>query len=80
MVGKFFYGSQPKFTEKDKKRFSRGSFECIELLKDSKGDPVVVSKSKNPDYPLWRVEYGFSCVIFKTYDEAKAFCKERFAG
>ena len=26
----------------------------------------------------WRVQYGFSCVVFKTYEEAVRFCRERF--
>lgn len=32
----------------------------------------------DPDYPFWRVEYGFSSLFFKTYGEAMAYCKGRF--
>ena len=75
---KVFYGTKPTFTENDKSMFSRGKFECKALLKNHKGDPVAISQSKDPDFPVWKVECGFSCFVFKTYDEAMAFCKGRY--
>jgi len=47
-------------------------------MTDRKGNPVAISQSKDPDYPVWKVEYGSSCLVFATYDEAIAFCKGRF--
>lgn len=77
---KIFYGTKPKLTEKDKKMFSRGNYDCKALMQTGKGEPVIISKCENSDYPAWRVEYNFSCVVFNTYDEALAFCKGRFMG
>ena len=48
------------------------------LMKDSKGRPVVISQSTDSDFPVWKVEYGFSYVVFGSYDEAMAYCKGRF--
>ena len=44
-----------------------------------KGRPVVISQGTDPDFPVWKVEYGFSRVVFGSYDEAMAYCKGRFA-
>ncbi len=77
-IMKLYYGSEPIFTENDKKLFSRGNYECTKLLKTQKGNPVVISQSKCRDFPVWKVEHGFSCVVFNTYDEALAYCKGRF--
>lgn len=75
---KLFYGMKPKFTKKDRGLFSHGKYECKTLLQTRKGEPVVISKCSNTDYPAWRVEHNFFCVVFNTYDEALAFCKGRF--
>ena len=79
MKHKFFYGAEPAFTEADKQNYSRGGYECRALMKDQKGGPVVISQSTDPDFPVWKVEYGFSCVVFGSYNEAMAFCQGRFA-
>lgn len=78
MKNKIFYGSKPVFTDRDKDSFSRGKYECKALMTDRKGNPVAISQSKDPDFPVWKVEYGSSCLVFATYDEAMAFCKGRF--
>lgn len=79
MNHKFYYGNEPTFTEADRENFSRGSYECKALMKDHKGQPVAISRNTDPGFPVWKVEYGFSCVVFATYDEAMAFCKGRFS-
>lgn len=33
---------------------------------------------KNESIPVWKVEYGFSCMVFGTFDEAMAFCRGKF--
>lgn len=53
---KIFYGTKPKLTQKDRSMFSRGKYECKALLQTRKGDPVIISKCENTDYPAWRVE------------------------
>lgn len=78
MKNKIFYGSKPVFTDRDKNSFSRGKYECKALMTDRSGNPVAISQSKDPSFPIWKVEYGCSCVVFSTYDEAMAFCKGRF--
>ena len=79
MKYKFYYGSKPTFSDSDKENFSHGNYECIALMKDRKGTPVAISKSKDKRFPIWKVEYDYSCVVFGTYDEALAFCKGRFS-
>lgn len=76
---KYYYGTEPTFTDEDRQHFSRGGYECKALMKDRKGQPVVISQHTDPDFPAWKVEFGFSCVVFATYDEAMAFCKGRFS-
>ena len=48
-------------------------------MKDRLDRLVVISQSKDTDFPVWKVEYGCSCVVFATCDEAMAFCQSRFA-
>ena len=52
--------------------------ECKALMKDRRNRPVVISQSKDRDFPVWKVEYGFSCVLFGSYEEAMAFCHGLF--
>ena len=75
---KFYYGSAPKFTKEDKKSFSRKGYECKALLRDRRGGPVAILQNTDPKFPICKVEYGFSCVVFASYDDALAFCKDRF--
>lgn len=78
MFRKIFYGTKPKFSPQDRKMFSHGKFECKMLLQKQDGKPVAVSQCKDDEHPFWRVDYGFSSLFFKTYDEAMAYCKGRF--
>ena len=75
---KIYYGASPTFTDADKREFSRGGYECKALMKDRRNRPVVISQNKDSDFPVWKVEYGFSCVLFGTYEEAMVFCRGRF--
>lgn len=75
---KIYYGAKPTFTDADKRDFSRGGYECKALMKDRRNRLVVISQNKDSDFPVWKVEYGFSCVLFGTYEEAMAFCRSRF--
>ena len=75
---KVFYGSEPSITSKDVSCFSRGNYECKALMKSKAGKPVAISKSKDKDFLVWKVEYGFSCLVFPSYEAAMDFCNERF--
>lgn len=74
---KVFYGGCPKFTESDKKDFDRGSYVCQELMKTGTGAPAVISRNTDPRYPFWKVEHGFSCVVFPSREDALRYCRER---
>lgn len=78
MKYKIFYGTEPKFSDRDLRDFSRGSYECRRLLRNRDGQLVIISKCKNESIPVWKVEYGFSCMVFGTFDEAMAFCRGEF--
>lgn len=78
MIRKLFYGTKPKLTDSDRRYFDRGDYRCKALLQDNKGKPVAISQNKHNDFPIWKVEYGFSCIFFGTYEEAMAYCKGRF--
>lgn len=74
---KVFYGGRPKFTESDKKDFDRGSYVCQELMKTRTGALAVISRNTDPRYPFWKVEHGYSCVVFADRGEAMQYCRDR---
>ena len=78
MKFKFTYGAKPKFTAKDVASFSHRGYDCRFLLQTAKGLPVAICQSTDPDCNIWKVQYGFSTVVFGTYAEAMEFCRERF--
>lgn len=78
MTHRIFYGIDFKLTDYDKKMFSRKGYECKDLLQGRAGLPVVVSQKQDMDFPIWKVQYGFSCLVFPTYKDAMDFCRDRF--
>ena len=74
MTHRIFYGTDFKLTDSDKKMFSREGYECKDLLQGRAGLPVVVSQKKDKDFPIWKVQYGVSCLVFPTYEDAMDFC------
>lgn len=78
MTHRIFYGSDFKLNDSDKKMFSRDGYECKALLQGKSGMPVAVSQKMDKDFPIWKVQYGFSCLVFPTYEDAMDFCKDRF--
>lgn len=72
-----FYGGAPTFTESDKKDLDRGRYVCRKLMKNKAGALAVISKSTDPKYPFWKVEHGFSCIMFASCEEAEHYCRER---
>ena len=78
MIHRFIYQQKPVYTQADTALFSKGGFTCIRLYLTKKGKPVALSEGNSAAHYKWRVQYGFSCVVFKTYEEAVRFCRERF--
>ena len=82
MTHRIFYGIDFKLTDYDKKMFSRKGYECKDLLQGRAGLParrlVVVSQKQDMDFPIWKVQYGFSCLVFPTYEDVMDFCRDRF--
>ncbi len=73
-----YYGAEPRIMNANKHDFDRGNYECALIMRDQKNNPVIVSRSKDPDSQVWRVECGFSCCVFLTRAEAMAFCEKRY--
>ena len=71
-----FFGTKPKLSIEDMDNFSRGKYQCRVLLQNKNGYPVVISEHK--DTGVWKVNHGFSTVVFGTKAEALAYCKDRF--
>ena len=72
------YGTMPKLTESDCASFSRGKYTCKALMQDERNMPIVISQYNDPDLPVWKVEYGFSCMCFATREEAMDYCNAHF--
>lgn len=73
-----YYGETPKFTNIDKAMFSRGNYECRMILQNRRNKPVAILQSKDGDFPIWKIESDFFCVVFPSYETAFAFCRERY--
>ena len=71
-----FYGTKPKLSVKDMDNFSRGDYQCRVLLQTKRGAPVAISE--HIETGIWKVQRGFSTVVFATKAEAMAYCKDRF--
>ena len=76
MKFRIFYDRKPKLTTKDIDSFSHGDYKCRILLQTKRGAPVAISEHK--DTGVWKVNHGFSTVVFGTKAEALAYCKGRF--
>ena len=59
-------------------KVTRDGYECKALLQGKSGMPVAVSQKMDKDFPIWKVQYGFSCLVFPTYEDAMDFCRGRF--
>lgn len=75
---KIFIGDTVKLKSSDAKHFSRGNFTCRALMETHKGDPVVISQCQSEEFPFWKVEHGFHCMVFATKEEAMSFCKAHY--
>lgn len=76
MKHRFFYGMKPDIKDCKAEDFSRKEYTCRVLLQTRRGAPVLVSQHKELD--IWKVQHGFSSILFGTKEEAMAYCKGRF--
>ena len=78
MFHKLIYQKKAALTEADARDFSTKDYTCVKLLLTKRGRPVAILESNDTKNWHWRVQYGFSTVVFSTYAEAMQFCRERF--
>lgn len=78
MRHKFYFGNEQKLTAADKQMFNHGNYTCKELFQTSTGMPVVILKHNDPEFPVWKIVHGFSCMVFGSYDLALEYCKGKF--
>ena len=76
MKHRFFYGLKPGIKNLSTEDFSEKDYECNLLFQTKRGAPVAISEHK--DTGIWKVQHGFSTVVFATRAEAMAYCKDRF--
>ena len=75
---KFYFGNEKKLTAADKQMFNHGNYTCRELFQTSTGMPVAILKHNDPEFPVWKIVHGFSCMVFGSYDLALEYCKGKF--
>ena len=78
MTHRILYVTDFKLTDYEKKMFSRDGYECKDLLQGRAVLNLVVSQNQYKNFPIWKVQYGFSCLVFPTYEDAMDFCRDRF--
>ena len=78
MIPKFFYGQEAKLTAMDKRLFDRNGFICTDILTTDKGEPMIIS-GRHED-GTWKLQYGFSTILFSGRKEALNYCRKRFPG
>lgn len=78
MIHRLIYQKKAAFTDADVRDFSTDDYTCIKLLLTKRGRPVAILESNDTKNWHWRVQYGFSTVVFPTYAEAMRFCRDRF--
>lgn len=78
MFHKLIYQKKAALTEADSRDFSTKDYTCVKLLLNKRGRSVAILESNDTKNWNWRVQSGFSTVVFPTYAEAMHFCRERF--
>ena len=76
MFPKVFYGTAPKYTAKDRHYFDGNGYRCTDVFTAADGSPVIVARRNETG--IWKVQYGFSTVMFGTRMEALDYCRKRF--
>lgn len=80
MFGRIYYGSDFHLSESDKSIFNHGNYICRTLLQTRQGAPVAVMQNVSDNIPVWKIVYGYSCIVFPTYEDAMAYCRNKFVG
>lgn len=78
MFHRFIYQKSAPVSQASAKDFSTKKYTCVKLMRTKRDKPVAILESNDMKNWHWRVQYGFSCVVFPTYEEAMRFCRERF--
>ena len=73
MKFRIFHGGKPVFNKKD---FDTPNYECIAAFYTKKEQPVTLCRHKENN--IWKVQYGFSTLMFDSYAKAMDYCKSRF--
>lgn len=78
MFHKLIYQKKAVYSQADVDSFSTKDYACVKLMRTKKGKPVAISESNDTKNWHWRVQYGFSTVVFPSYADAMRFCRDRF--
>ncbi len=73
MKFRIFHGGKPVINKKD---FDTKYYDCMATFYTKREQPVILSCHKEQN--LWKVQYGFSTLVFDTYTKAMEFCNARF--
>lgn len=76
MKYKFFYGGSGNVQSRSAAEFSHNGYTVKMLFQNKLGVPVLVSRHN--ELGIWKVECGFSSVVFASEEEAMAYCNDRF--
>ena len=74
MKFRIFHGGNPTFNKRD---FDTKDYECLNMYYNKKELPVALSKHRTRN--AWKVQFGFSTLIFDNYAEAVAYCESHFS-
>ena len=78
MKHKIFYGMKTQLRNADRYYFDKGDYTYKKLITTCSGNPVIISQRKDSKFPVLKVEEGFSCIVFASFAEAMAFCRDRY--
>ena len=79
MFHRLIYHKKAPISQANLRDFSTKNYTCVKLMRTNRGKPVAILESNDTKNWHWRVQYGFSCLVFKTYAEAVKFCRDRFS-
>lgn len=60
-----FYGADIAFMDSN-----RNGYTCEKVMRDRDNNPVIISQRRDGPFPVWKVQHGFSCLVFLSREEA----------
>ena len=78
MIHRLIYQKKAVYSQTDVDNFSTKEYTSVKLMRTKKGKPVAISESNDTKNWHWRVQYGFSTVVFPSYADVMRFCRDRF--